>query len=219
MRDIICLMITLLKMLVPSRMEPHWTEPLELLVKREAEKAGSLRWAHDEAQRWCASWDTKLVIPAIILSALTGAGSIGASSLLPFDNSSSLLGIVSIFIGVLQSVQSKFAFAKRSEAHRISSLQYGKIQSYLSLQLSLPRNERKSAEEIILFLQTETDRLSEIAPQIPQAIKDLFHKKFGEPITAIACVLNGLEVVQINSLSSVETPRQTVLRPIVRVEV
>ena len=200
-------------------MEPHWTEPLEVLVKREAEKAGSLRWAHDEAQRWCATWDTRLLIPAIILSAFTGAGSLGASSLLPFDGSSSLLGLISISIGILQSLQSRFAFAKRSEAHRISSLQYGKIQSYLSLQLSLPRNERKSAEDIIGFLQTETDRLSEIAPQIPQAIKELFHKKFGEPITAVACVLNGLEAVSINQHIDAETPRQTSPKPIVRIVV
>ena len=177
----------------------HWNESLEKLVKKEAERALALRWAHDESQRWCASWNTYLMFPSIILSTFSGAGAVGASAILPFDGSQTLVGIVSLFVGLLQTIQNYFAFAKRSESHRIASLQYGKIHAELSLQLSLPKSERKKAEDIIDWFKTETEKLSEISPQIPTTIKKNFHDKFKDIQVAIPTILNGLEVVEITA--------------------
>jgi hypothetical protein len=195
----------------------HWTDPLELLVKKEAEKALALRWAHDEAQRWCSNWNTRLFFPSVILSVFSGAGSVGASNLLPFEGAATFIGIVSLLVGMLQTVSNYLAFAKRSESHRIASISYGKIHAHLAFELGKPRSERLGAEDVIDFIKTETDRLSEIAPQLPQKIKDDFHLKFGTTQTAIPTVLNGLEEVSITALSSIHenfTPR-----PVVRVVV
>jgi hypothetical protein len=178
-------------------MSIHWNESLEKLVKKEAERALALRWAHDESQRWCASWNTYLMFPSIILSTFSGAGAVGASSILPFDGSQTLVGIISLFVGLLQTIQNYFAFAKRSESHRIASLQYGKIHAELALQLSLPKSERKKAEDIIDWFKSETEKLSEISPQIPTTIKTVFHEKFKDVQVAIPTILNGLESVVI----------------------
>jgi hypothetical protein len=194
----------------------HWTNPLELLVKKEAERSLALRWAHDESQRWCASWNTRLTFPSILLATIGGAGSIGAQSLFPFDGSSTLIGIISLTVGFLQTIQNYLKFASRAESHRISSLAYGKIHSHLSLQLSLPRSERQVASDTILYITTESERLAEIVPQIPLAIKDKFHKRFGNSETAIPTILNGLEAVSITTHITAESPS---LRPVVRVEV
>lgn len=185
----------------------EWHESLEVLVKKEAERSLALRWAHDESERWCASWNTKLMFPSIILATLTGAGSVGSAVLLPFDGAPALMGVCSLVVGMLQTIQNYFAFAKRSESHRIASLQYGKIHSHLELQLSLPRPERKIPSEIIDWLKVETERLSEIAPQIPLAIKKIFHEKFKDTPTAVPAILNGLEPVQITEIT---TPREKV---------
>ena len=190
--------------------EVTWHESLEVLVKKEAERSLALRWAHDESARWCASWDTRLILPCILISTLTGAGSVGSATILPFEGAPALLGILSLLVGMLQTIQNKFAFAKRSESHRIASLQYGKIHATLELQLSLPRDERKSPEEIIDYLKVETERLSEIAPQIPLTIKKAFHEKFGDtPPTAVPTILNGLEPVHITPVIQT-TPRSQV---------
>jgi len=191
-------------------MSIHWNESLEKLVKKEAERALALRWAHDESQRWCASWNTYLMFPSIILSTFSGAGAVGASSILPFEGSQTLVGIVSLFVGLLQTIQNYFAFAKRSESHRIASIQYGKIHAELSLQLSLPKSERKKAEDIIEWLKSEIDKLSEISPQIPSSIKGLFHDKFKGVEVAIPTILNGLEVVEITPEGPAEPQRPTI---------
>jgi hypothetical protein len=190
--------------------EIHWKEPLETLVKKEAERCLALRWAHDEAQRWCATWNTRLQLISFILSTLTGAGAVGSDSILPFSGSSTLVGCVSLIVSTLTTVSNFLAFAKRSEAHRFASLSYGKLHANLSLQLSLPRSERQKANEIIDSIRVETERLNEIVPQIPLQIKELFHKKFQDTPTAIPTILNGLETVEIISFDEILRPKITI---------
>lgn len=185
----------------------HWTEPLELIVRKSAEHALALSWVHEASQRWCASWNTLLMFPSIILSSLVGVGSVGSAQILPFEGASTVVGIVSITVGILQTIQNYFAFAKRSESHRISSLQYNKLHAFLSLQLSLPRKERKKAAEIIETVKSENEKLSDVAPLIPMSIKVMFQKRFGDiQDFSIPFILNGLEKVSITSQESVDTP-------------
>lgn len=176
--------------------EIQWSDSLEEITKEEAERCLALAWAHGESQRWCMRWDTRLMFPSIILSTFSGAGSIGADKLLPFSGAATLVGIVSLVVGTLQTIQNYFAFAKNAEGHRIAALQYGKLHSQLQTQLALPRRERKKAEDTILWLQQERDRLCEIVPLIPAPIKKLFHDKFGSIENfAIPSNLNGLTPV------------------------
>ena len=200
-------------------MDASWHESLEEVVKKIAEQCLSLSWAHEASQRWTASWNTRLMFPSIILSSLVGIGSVGSTTLLPFDGSTTLVGILSLTASILQTFQNYYAFAKRSESHRIASLQYSKLHSFLSLQLSLPRNERIPATDVIEMLKVETEKLADVAPLIPQAVKDTFQQKFGKLADySIAPILNGLEPVKVCHSTTAETP--TVLsspRPVVRV--
>lgn len=177
-----------------------WSDPLENVVKELGEQSQALAWVHDAAQRWCSTWSTRLIFPCIILSTLSGAGSVGASSLLPFSGAATLVGIVSLVVGMLQTVQTYFKFPERSEAHRIAALQYGKIRSQLNMQLSLSRSERKSAEELVVWLTAENERLAEIVPQLPKAIIDHFKKTFNNTETSVPSILNGLDPMKVNKL-------------------
>ena len=201
-------------------MEPHWTEPLEKIVRKSAEHSLALSWAHEASQRWTASWNTRLMFPSIILSSLVGVGSVGSTTLLPFDSASTLVGILSITVGILQTIQNYFAFAKRSESHRIASLQYNKLHAQLSLQLALPRNERKSATDVIGFIQQETEKLSDVAPIIPETVKVLFKEKFhGLEDYSIPPLLNGLDKVEVTSLNTLTADSPQPQRPTVRIVV
>ena len=200
-------------------MDPQWHESLEDVVKKSAEHALALSWAHEAAQRFCANWNSYLMFPSIIFSALVGVGSVGASELLPFSGSNQLVGLISLVVSILQTVQNYYGFARRSEAHRVSSLSYSKLHAYLSLQLSLPRNERKPASDIIDHVRIETEKLHDVAPLMPQYVKEMFHTKFGTMTTfSMPPLLNGLEPVNVTKYDESSTPNVTV-RPVVRFEV
>lgn len=178
--------------------EAHWREPLELLVKKKAEKCQALYVSHHQAYQWCKTWDTRFQIVCIILSTFSGAGAVGSQALLPFEGSTTLVGIVSLFVGTIQMINNRLEFAKRAENHRIVSLAYQKLHTHLDLQLNLPRKEREKAIEVIKFLEQEIERLTEIEPPLPEAIKELFHKKYKDLENySLPSILNGLEPVNI----------------------
>jgi hypothetical protein len=203
----------------------HYTESLELVLKKSAEEFQCLRKTHDDSQRWTASYNTVLSIPVIILSGLAGLGAVGSDNLLPFSGSQTLVGMVSFLCATLQTIASYFNFSKRSEAHRQVSIQYARLYQLVSLELSLPRNERLPADKLISMVKEEAGRLLETAPQIPQSVVEKFKKQFhGETRISIPSILNGLEEVRVVSLSTAPLtpapqPQTPTPRPLVRLQV
>ena len=194
----------------------HYSEALERLLKREAEKALALRWAHSEAQRHCSTYDRYLQIPSIILSFLSGTGAVGSDTLLPFSGGMMVVGFISVFVGILGSVQSYLDFSKRAEGHRIAALNFEKLHRTISIELALPRSERESPEKLIDRVKKEVDSLSETSPLMPTAIKEKFKQQFHD-LEGIALPesLNGLSAVDI--APEPDAPKEVAQRPIVRI--
>lgn len=88
------------------------------------------------------------------------------------------LGIVSLIVSVLNTTGSYFQWSKRAEGHRISAIHYSKMYRFLSIEMSLPRDERMSPADLLKYTKEAYDRLQEISPLIPsEAIKE-FQMKF-----------------------------------------
>jgi len=173
--------------------ELHYTDSLEKLLKQQGEHALALCRAHEDSQRWCAKWNTRLQLPTIILSSLTGFFS-ATTDMIP----QTALGGVSILVAIIGSIQSYLAFAKRSESHRNSSLSYARIHRLLSTELTLTRAERTPAQKLLETLKTEIETLSETAPILPLAVKGEFSKSFkGIEGYALPPTLNGLDPIVI----------------------
>jgi hypothetical protein len=81
----------------------------------------------------------------------------------------------------LNVVASFFGWAKRAEGHRISSINYGKMHRWISIELALPREPRMPAKHFLKEIRQQIDRFNETSPQIPRpligefrlAVKDL----------------------------------------------
>jgi hypothetical protein len=115
----------------------------------------------------------------IVISTVVGAASIGSDSL--FGDSPLapvILGIFSIFVSVLNTVGSYFAWSRRAEAHRVSSIQYAKMYRYLNVEMSLPRLERSTPPELLKYVRDEYERLSEISPLLPPNVIAEFNARF-----------------------------------------
>lgn len=196
--------------------------PLETVVKQIAEKAQALAWAHDSASSWCKTWDTRISLISIVLGLFAGTGAVASDNLLPFQGNTTLVGIVSLAVTTIQAINNKLSFAKRAESHRVASLAYSQIYNKLNLQLNMPRTERQPAQELLTYLQAETERLTEIEPTFPEAIKTNFHRRFDSlKDYAMPLTLNGLaEVTVIPTRSSAaEPPRNTSDRIKIGIEV
>jgi hypothetical protein len=179
--------------------EITWNDRLEEYFASTGEKAHCLSWLHKKAEAMYSFRTTFIDLPVIILSTVTGAASIGSKGLFGDSELAPVaLGIVSLFISVLNTVGTYFSWARRSESHRVSYLQYSKMYRYLNVEMSLPREERMKPKDLLKYVRDEYERLNEISPLIPPKLIKHFNEKFGdEKDISQPEEVNGLEKITV----------------------
>lgn len=197
----------------------NWSDQLEDLIAQEGEKCRGLAWIHQKAEQDASRKNTFIQIPVIVFSTLAGTASVGSSSLFvgsTSDYSNILIGFVSIAVGVLNTVGNYFAYARKSEAHRIAHLHYSKMFSWVSIELALPRTERMSPESMLKQLREAMDRLAETTPSVPPEILSRFNDEFKNEDVAKPAETNGLARIRIyrnGKTVFAKSPIHTVLNP------
>jgi len=194
----------------------HWSNQLEDIIAAEAERCRGLAWIHQKAEAALSYKNNFIAIPVIILSTLSGTASIGSSALFGDSPFASVgIGAVSILVGILQTLSSYFQFARKSEAHHIAFLQYSKLFSSVSVELSLPRRERMPPESLLKELREGMIRLAETTPTPPQRIYLDFNRAFKDYDPSINRPLetNGLHKIKIFRGEKILSPPQTPHHP------
>jgi len=179
--------------------EIHWNQQLEDILSKEGERSLCYSWLHSKSQTMVSKYDTNIALPVIVLSTIAGTGSIASQSL--FGNSqaaSVVIGLISLSVGVMNTVSNYFGFAKRSEAHKISSMTYAKIHKFIVIELSLPRKERMKAKDMLKIIREQLERLAETSPQIPDIIIKQFNDKFHDQTDVSKPeITNGLDPIHV----------------------
>ena len=190
--------------------EVEWSSQLEDILAKEGERCSGLAWLHTKAENLTARYNSFVQVPVIILSTLAGTASVGSSTLFDGDTktASIAIGLVSIGVGVMNTLGSFFAFAKRSESHRIAHLSYAKLAAKISIELSLPRDERIKAEVLLTHVRETMERLAETTPNCPPGIVAEFNEKYkDEKEIALPVEVNGIHPIKIfRQETHVKTP-------------
>jgi hypothetical protein len=155
-------------------------------------------------------------MPVIIGSGVIAFLNAGSSTM--FDDpkiSSIALGIGSLVVGILNTTGTYFGWAKRAEGHRISAIHYSKLYRFITVEMSLPREERMKPSDFLKYVKDQYDRLQEISPLIPPSVIGEFQSKFSK-YTDISKPeeANGLEKIEVyhetfvsSSASNTPVPR------------
>ena len=162
-----------------DKKEIHWTEMLEEYFASTGEKAHCLSWCHKKAEAMYSNRKTLIDLPVIVISGVTGFLSAGSTSLFSDPTTSSVaLGVASLFVSILNTAGSYYGWAKRSEGHRISAIHYARLYRFISVELSLPRDERMQPNDFLKYVKDQYDRLQEISPLLPPEVILEFQTKF-----------------------------------------
>ncbi len=212
-----------------------WNHSLEKLIAEEGEKCTGLAWLYRETERYYSRNNTFIALPVIVLSTLTGFISGSSSTLFPDPTVASIgVGGVSLFTGVLSTIGSYFAWAKRAEASRISTLQYSKLQKVIEIEMRLPKNERIRAKDMLKMIRDNVERLLETSPMVPPHIIEEYQKKFilnkrdDQEEVAHPEITNGVHKIEINSaaeyiptpvLQVIESQSSYAKKPVIRLSV
>jgi hypothetical protein len=168
----------------PKKFLNGWTKELEVLFAEWTDKAACYRWMHDRTARQCHSNDQRLMLPIIILSTVGGAANFAMSSISQDRTTQNYiqlgLGGISIFTGILTTIANRLGYASSAEAHRGASVQWGKFNRLIIIELSLHPDERMEAFAFLKMFRIELDRLIEQSPSIPDNIIQSFIYEFKE---------------------------------------
>jgi hypothetical protein len=185
-----------------------WNSQLETILSDEGERALCFTWLHSKSEKHYSRMSTYINLPVIILSTIAGAGSIGSSSLFNGSATASvLIGTISLGVATLNTVESYFGWAKRSESHRIAATTYAKIHRFIQIELALPRSERIAAKDMLKIVREQCDRLQETSPQIPDIIIAEFKARFStvDDVTKPE-ITNGLHPIHVHP-PDMDSPR------------
>jgi len=177
----------------------QWTDKLEDYLASTGEKAHCLSWVHKRAEQLYSTRRTFIDMPVIIGSGVIAFLNAGSSTMFEDPKISSIaLGIGSLVVGILNTTGTYFGWAKRAEGHRISAIHYSKLYRFITVELSLPRDERMKPSDFLKYVKDQYDRLQEISPLVPPTIIHDFQKKF-EKYTDISKPeeANGLEKIEV----------------------
>jgi len=177
---------------------PEYDDNLENLLKEEGEKAESLSILHRMSHEKFNLYSNAINIPVIVLSSIIG---FTTGIKIDYEDMNIVLGIASVFVGVIKSLDTFFQLAPRSERHRLVALQYNQICRRLSIELALERPVRENAKDLLNVIRTDLKNLEEISPIVPDDIIEKYKLKYpkvdGETIKRPA-LTNGLTEIIIN---------------------
>jgi hypothetical protein len=180
---------------------------IEILLKANAEECESLSLLHRSSYEKYNKLSNIINVPVIVLSSAIG---FATGIEIGYDKINIVLGVASIFVGIIKSIDSYFALPKRAEGHRICSLQYAQINKRIAVELSLKREQRQNPKDMLGLIKTDMKNLADIAPLIDYDIIETFKNKYkdseGHFATNTANICNGLTPVVINRTEVVENP-------------
>ena len=167
----------------PRKFLNGWTKEQERLMSEWSDIAMCYRWLHDHSEKIYHKKTLWINIPVIVLSTLGGTANFGIQSIFS-DNASKQLasfaiGGVSLFAGLLTTINNYLRYPQLEESNRVASIAWGKFQRLIAVELSLHPDERMDSMDFLKVCRSDLDRLIEQSPPIPPQAIQLFEFRFG----------------------------------------
>jgi hypothetical protein len=155
-----------------------WNCQLERYFAKTGEQAQFLSILHAKCEELYSVRKVYIDLPVIVGSGAVAFLNAGSSSLFSDHQlAATALGVGSLVIGVLNTIGTYFAWAKRSEGHRMSAIHYAKLYRFINVELRLPRDERMQPGDFLKYVKDQYDRLAELSPPIPSSVAQAFAQK------------------------------------------
>ena len=187
-------------------MEKHinWTKNLENYLKEIGEHSLCLSMLHKKCEAKFSSKALCIDLPVIILSTLCGSLTLSAKNMFGValeDTALKIVGGLSLFSGVLGTIQAYFSYSRRAEAHKSSYLEYSKLYRFIKVELGLPRLSRIRPKKLLAMINEGFERRQELSPIVPKDIIKNFKKMYKKSTIKRPPQINGLEEILIYAKS------------------
>jgi hypothetical protein len=187
-----------------------WSEADEELLKEWADHSICYKWLHEHSYKKYDKVYSKINIPIIILSTITGTANFAQGQIndeVIRNYVSMIIGFFSIFAGVLATLISFFKIGERKEKHNSCAKLWDKLHRNIQVEMVKPPSERLPKKNMMDMTKKEYDRLIDDSPMIPDEIISLFETTFkkDEQYKNITKpnILNVFQSIKINHIEEI----------------
>jgi len=181
----------------------EYNDSVETILKENGEECESLGILHRMSYEKYNYKSNILNIPIIVLSSAIG---FITGIEVAYDKMNIILGVGSVFVGIIKSIDSYFQLSARASTHRLGALQFSQINKKIAIELSLPREQRINAKDMLNIIKTDIKNLNDIMPLIDDDIIQMYNKKYHENNVKKPNIVNGLSEIRIMHLVSPAPP-------------
>ena len=184
-----------------------WSPNMESLMKQWGEKAAGLRFMHAHSGGIWKKFSNNLSIAGIVVTGVASTITLIATSV---DDESVKNGIlfgvggVGLVSTLIQSFKKFYNAEEKAADHGSVSKQFGSFYRYMTLQLSMSRENREPADVLTVWALKEYERLQQEAPNIDGRSIALFKSRFSGNGQAVPDVAEDRFIINVYKKPVVE---------------
>ena len=160
-----------------------WNENMEDLMKMWGEKAAGLRFMHSHAAGSWKGFSNSLTLWSIGITTLASGASLVAASIDDEEAKNAVLyvvGGIGIISSLIQSLKKFYNAEEKSADHAAIAKQFGSFYRYMTLQMTLTREDRLPSDQLAEYALKEYERLQQEAPPLGGAQVALYKNTFSK---------------------------------------
>lgn len=177
-----------------------WSVNMENLMKKWGEKAAGLRFMHANSAGIWKNFSNKLSIAGIVITGFASTISLIATGIEDEDVKNGFMfsvGGIGLFSTLIQSFKKFYNAEEKAAEHANVSKQFGSFYRYMTLQLSMGREDRDPADVLTDWALKEYERLQGDAPPLDGISIQLFKDKFKNSLQAIPDIAEDEFIINI----------------------
>lgn len=158
-----------------------WNPHMETLMKSWGEKSAGLRFMHSNASGYWKGFSNKLTLASIAITTVASGVSLIAASIDDEVTKNTILyvvGGIGIVASTLQSIKKFYNGEEKSAEHGAIAKQFGSFYRYMTLQMTLAREDRLPSDQLAEYALKEFERMQQDALPLGGKQIALYKKTF-----------------------------------------
>tara|TARA_B100000780_G_scaffold83704_1_gene57256 strand:- start:905 stop:1618 length:714 start_codon:yes stop_codon:yes gene_type:complete len=177
-----------------------WSPNMEKLIADWGEKAAGLRFMHSHSGGAWKRFGNNLAVTGILVTSIASSVSLVATSVEDVQIKNGILfgvGGVGMISALIQSFKKFYNAEEKAADHASVSKQFGSFYRYITLQMSMSREDRDPSDVLTAYALKEYERLQQEAPSLSGASIAAFKTKFSNGLQAIPDIAEDKFIIHV----------------------
>jgi hypothetical protein len=156
----------------------QWNAAIDTMLADWCDHSKCFAWMHTQSFQRYNTRSMVMSIGTNSFISLSGVANLIIGQTTDSTTGSIIFGCISIFIGIVNMIQEKFAFAALATDFKRSAQEWGYVTRKIEEQLAIPYSGRKDCATFLKYIKQDINSIADTNSLIPEDIRISCSKKF-----------------------------------------